>query len=997
MFTLVHMRQKLKFSWVMEMKKSGNLFWQFMIVIGLVIFQQGFVWGATPAQSIYQQLNKQYRNVFNADNMIAANDFNPGLGKYVDVDCSSLGVKVYFPPGASSLTIQTRILGLVGSCGSLDPVTNKWIVDPFEIEIYSDSACSGSNVAYAGGVSTHLFSSNFSRYTIYSTNSDATQGSWVILRFSKCSQATNCPTSVEISHSYENVDLAKFKAWSDNDANFQANGDPTTSCSSSTPVSYPLTIDPKVTSSNDLTVQFNPEVQNAVGSVSYEWDFGDGNTSTESEPTHIYATAGTYSVTLTVWDSSESVNNITNPLSVTVPKSTSPVGGTVTLKANNSVDLVSGEAPLSVNFEVQMDTTAQQTVTEYRWSFSNIPTISTTTLPQKEYFFQNPGLYTVSVSAYGSNGFIGASNEISITVNETDPGPTPTDVQVTLSADKTEGVAPLSVTVTADVVGLSNIEGFQYSWRRSDVGNPITTEINSNTFTFDNAGEYTIGVGVHDPATGWNGDFYYEEEPIQITVTEEDLPSDLVTLSTTDATTGAVPMTVTVTATLSDELTSEDLWYSWKVNGEISKSYQPGESENPNIEKFDFSETGKYEIQLGIAADVNDWKYSNVILVNVTSPVSLSKTPDSANPLKMNFTCSVDGVDSELAKTYFYSWDFDTAHGDEVDDSGTGLMDTSNTYVAGEYTASVTVTDAEGNPVGDASSLVNAKEDGVPSSPEVSLSATPKEGTAPLTVDFTCSVDGVDSELAKTYFYSWDFDIQNGDEVDDSGTGLMDTSNTYVAGEYTASVTVTDAEGNLVGTPANVNINVTSENTTSYDDGYSAGVAFCQANPGACGIDAQEVRFNTDLSFTIPQFVGVDDFKNFSFFYIDGSEFEQVVNLFPENTKDSDLTTICQWIGLEKIISEDQETDYKDGYDKAIEDCKNDPTSFDITDTKLSLSDDFTFTVPRFVNESGENVFPEYRTFVFKILSFGELKNFKTTDIGNGIFLWKQETYQISN
>ncbi len=38
---------------------------------------------------------------------------------------------------------------------------------------------------------------------------------------------------------------------------------------------------------------------NTTGATSYEWSFGDGNTSTEAAPTHIYSASGTYTVTLT--------------------------------------------------------------------------------------------------------------------------------------------------------------------------------------------------------------------------------------------------------------------------------------------------------------------------------------------------------------------------------------------------------------------------------------------------------------------------------------------------------------------------------------------------------------------------------------------------------------------------------------------------------------------------------------------------------------------------
>lgn len=48
---------------------------------------------------------------------------------------------------------------------------------------------------------------------------------------------------------------------------------------------------------NNLTVDFT---DSSTAASSWAWDFGDGNTSTQQNPSHTYATAGTYTVTLTV-------------------------------------------------------------------------------------------------------------------------------------------------------------------------------------------------------------------------------------------------------------------------------------------------------------------------------------------------------------------------------------------------------------------------------------------------------------------------------------------------------------------------------------------------------------------------------------------------------------------------------------------------------------------------------------------------------------------------
>jgi PKD repeat protein len=47
---------------------------------------------------------------------------------------------------------------------------------------------------------------------------------------------------------------------------------------------------------------FNSDVTGGYAPYSYEWEFGDGNTSTVSNPTHVYRSAGIYNVSLKVSD-----------------------------------------------------------------------------------------------------------------------------------------------------------------------------------------------------------------------------------------------------------------------------------------------------------------------------------------------------------------------------------------------------------------------------------------------------------------------------------------------------------------------------------------------------------------------------------------------------------------------------------------------------------------------------------------------------------------------
>jgi hypothetical protein len=64
--------------------------------------------------------------------------------------------------------------------------------------------------------------------------------------------------------------------------------------------------------------QFDPEISGGFEPYSYNWDFGDGETSTEYRPLHSYKSDGTYTVTLTVTDDRGNVELSTRTDYITV-------------------------------------------------------------------------------------------------------------------------------------------------------------------------------------------------------------------------------------------------------------------------------------------------------------------------------------------------------------------------------------------------------------------------------------------------------------------------------------------------------------------------------------------------------------------------------------------------------------------------------------------------------------------------------------------------------
>jgi PKD repeat protein len=134
---------------------------------------------------------------------------------------------------------------------------------------------------------------------------------------------------------------------------------------------------------SQVTVQVN-----AFNATVLSWNFGDGNESTEANPTHTYTADGDYLITLTLG----------NVCGQTILTNTVTINTALPVAGFSSVNR-QGCAPLEVIFSNESSANAQTFV----WQFpGGNPETSTETHPR--IIYETPGVFTVSLTASNSNG-----------------------------------------------------------------------------------------------------------------------------------------------------------------------------------------------------------------------------------------------------------------------------------------------------------------------------------------------------------------------------------------------------------------------------------------------------------------------------------------------------------------------------------------------------------------------------------------------------------------
>ena len=205
---------------------------------------------------------------------------------------------------------------------------------------------------------------------------------------------------------------------------------------------------------NDLTASFTDTSTNAP--TSWAWNFGDNGTSTQQNPSHTYASAGTYSVQLTATNAGGS-DIFSASVTVTDPLPDPPVANFIT----STSDLVASFTDTSTN-----------TPTSWAWDFDGD---GTSTLQNPSHTFSAAGTYSVSLTATNAGG----SNTRSINVTVTAALPNPP------VANFTSSITNLVVAFT----DTSTNTPTSWAWGFGDGG---SSTLQNPSHTYASAGTYSV-------------------------------------------------------------------------------------------------------------------------------------------------------------------------------------------------------------------------------------------------------------------------------------------------------------------------------------------------------------------------------------------------------------------------------------------------------------------------------------------------------------------------
>ncbi|PWR70621.1 hypothetical protein DK846_14620 [Methanospirillum lacunae] len=555
-----------------------------------------------------------------------------------------------------------------------------------------------------------------------------------------------------------------------------------------------------------LTVQFTDK--STGNPTMWNWDFGDGPIPMNADvscsggacdnianPTHTYREPGTYTVTLTASNQQGCTDTISKQSFVVVVPACS-------IKADFVASPTNGSAPLTVQFTDK--STGNPTM--WNWDFGDGPIpmnadVSCSgggcnNIANPTHTYLEPGTYTVTLTASNQQGCTDTISKQSFVVVV--PA---CSIKADFVASPTNGSAPLTVQFTDKSTGNPTM----WNWDFGDGPIPMNADVSCSgggcnnianpTHTYREPGTYTVTLTASNQQGCTDT---ISKQSFVVVVPACSIKADFVA----NPTNGSAPLTVQFT----DKSTGNPTMWNWDfgdgpipMNADVSCS--GGGCSNIANPTHTYLEPGKYTVTLtasnqqGCTDTIS--KQSFVVVV----PACSIKADFVANPTNGSAPLTVQFTDKSTGNPTMWNWDF----GDgpipmnaDVSCSGGGCSNIANpthTYLEpGKYTVTLTASNQQG------CTDTISKSQFVVVVPACSIKAdfvaTPTNGSAPLTVQFT------DKSTGNPTMWNWDFGdgpIPMDADVSCSGGrcgNIANPTHTYrEPGTYTVTLTASNQQG----------------------------------------------------------------------------------------------------------------------------------------------------------------------------------------------------------
>ncbi len=227
---------------------------------------------------------------------------------------------------------------------------------------------------------------------------------------------------------------------------------------------------PAIECSAPFTVSFTNTSSGGTGDLTYSWDYGNGNTSTDAIPeAQTYLADGQYPVTLIVTDENDCSSSFTTVVSVGEPTASFVIADTV-----------------CVGSEVQLQNTSS--AGQYVWDFGPNATPQGSTNPQPSVTFNTPGQHTISLTVTSADGMCSAQLSQTIVAEQL-------DINFTAVPDYS-CATPFDVVFTPNIANADS-----YFWEfgdgtTSDEVNPTHNFANPDTTIYSINGELMFEVSL---------------------------------------------------------------------------------------------------------------------------------------------------------------------------------------------------------------------------------------------------------------------------------------------------------------------------------------------------------------------------------------------------------------------------------------------------------------------------------------------------------------------